>query len=362
MDKVEKKKTNKKFILIISAMVLAGIIIGGYMYIHSLSHEETNDAQIMANMIPVIPHVSGYISKVYVKDYQQVKKGDTLFKIDTQDYAVQLAQAKAALASAKSQLAVAQASIGTSKAHFSASKSHVASALGNIDMAKIKLRRTTNDYERYKNLYQNHSITKQKYEQALAAMQQAQEQVDIMKSQKQSSISQRTAANSQTEITEKQVAVAQAQVESAKAMVRKAKLDMSYTMITAPFNGRLSEVSLKPGRFVAPGQSLFYLVNTEHKWVVANFKETQLTDIQEGQAVNIHVDAYPAVKFKGQVAAFSPATGARFSLLPPDNATGNFVKTVQRLPVKIILTAENDPKTIAKLKSGMNVEVDVLTK
>lgn len=362
MDNATKKKTNKKFILIISAMVVAGILLGAYVYIHSLSHEETNDAQVMANMIPVIPHVSGYIDTVYVKDFEKVNQGDTLFIIQSEDYQVQLAQAKAALASAKSQLAIAQASIGTSQAHFSASKSQVTSALGNIDMAKIALRRATDDYERYKNLYANHSITKQKYEQALAAMQQAQEKVDIMQSRKQASVSQRKAANSQTTITEKQVAVAQAQVESAKAMVRKAQLDMGYTVVTAPFNGQLSEVSLKPGRFVAPGQSLFYLVNTDKKWVVANFKETQLTDIQAGHSVNIHVDAYPGIHFKGQVASFSPATGARFSLLPPDNATGNFVKTVQRLPIKIIFTTENSPEDLAKLRSGMNVEVDVLTK
>ncbi len=362
MENQQKKKTNKRFIIVIGAMVLVGIIIGIFVYLHSLSHETTIDAQVDSKMIPIIPHVSGYIQNVYVKDYASVKKGDTLFTIDANDYTVQLMQAKAALARAESQLVVAQASIGTSHAQFLASKSQVNSAVGSIEMAQIKLRRASNDFERYKNLYENHSITRQRYEQALAAKQEAQQELQIMKNRKKSSASQSKAAGTQTNISQKQVAVARAQVESAKAMVKKAQLDIGYTVVTAPFDGQLSKVDIKTGRFVAPGQSLFYLVGVQKKWIVANFKETQLTEIKKGQPVDIHVDAYPNIDYKGKVAAFSPATGAKFSLLPPNNATGNFVKTVQRLPIKIILTKENTPENLAKLRAGMNVKVDVHTK
>lgn len=354
-----KKKTNKKFIIILSIMVMAGVIIGIYVYIRSLAHQTTNDAQVKSNMIPIIPHVSGYIDKVFVNDNQYVKKGDTLFSIESQDYEVQLAQAKATLAQTKSQLAVSKAGIGSSQANYLASQSQVSSAVGSIETAKIRLRRLSNDFERYKNLYKNHSITTQKYEQALAAKQEAQKQLEIMKDRKKTSQSQSHAASNQTEITQKQIAVARAKVESAQAMVEKAKLDIDYTTVIASIDGQLSAVDLQKGQFVSPGQSLFFLVNSKKKWVVANYKETQLTKIKPGQEVEIKVDAFSNIKFKGKVQSLSPATGARFSLLPPDNATGNFVKTVQRLPVKIIFTNENKAEDLQKLRSGMNANVDV---
>ncbi|RNL90644.1 HlyD family secretion protein [Sinomicrobium pectinilyticum] len=355
----QKKKTNKKFVIIISVLVGIGILYGGYKIIHSFSHETTDDAQVEANMNPVIPRVEGYIKKVYVSDNETVKKGDTLFVIEDQDYRVRLEEARAGLAAAESQLAVARASIGSYQANAAASGSQVQSARGNIETAKTKLWRATNDYERYKNLYENHSITAQQYEQAQAAREEAEQQLKILQSQQKASSSQHSAAISQTEISEKQVTVAEANVQSAQANLDAALLNVGYTVVTAPIDGQLSAVDLQPGQFVRPGQSLFYLVNTNKKWVVANFKETQLNEMRIGQKVSIEVDAYPGEDFEGEVTAFSPATGARFSLLPPDNATGNFVKTVQRLPVKIDFTSNNDTEKLSRLRSGMNVLVDV---
>ncbi len=355
----QKKKTNKKFILIISVLIGAGVIYGGYKYIHSLSHEETDDAQVEANMNAIIPHVGGYVENVFVDDNQKVKKGDTLFTIDSKDYLVQLEQAKAKLAAAKSQVNVAEASIGSYQANAAASNAQVNSAAQSIETAKIKLWRAENDFKRYKNLYENHSITEQQYEQAMAAKQEAEKNLEILKNQQQATASQRNAAISQTDISEKQVSVAEANLRSAQAAVDAAQLNLSYTAVTAPIDGQLSNVDLQNGQFIQPGQALFYLVNTEKKWVVANFKETQLSEMNVGQKVGIEVDAYPGMEFEGVVSAFSPATGARFSLLPPDNATGNFVKTVQRLPVKIDFTNENDAEKLKRLRSGMNVIVDV---
>ena len=355
----QKKKTNRKFIIIISVLVIIGLAYGSYKIIHSLSHEETDDAQITTNMSPIIPRVGGYIEKVYVTDNEKVEKGDTLFTIDNRDYLVKLQQAKASLAAAKSQLAVTEAGIGSSRANVQTSIAQVSTATGNIKTAKIKLWRATNDFERYRNLYENHSITAQQFEQAEAAKQQAEQELQILQQQKNATASQRNAAQSQTEVTEKQVSVAEANAESAKAALEAAQLNLGYTVVTAPIAGQLSEVDLQRGQFVQPGQSLFYLVDTNKKWVVANFKETQLTKMKIGQKVGIEVDAYPDLKFEGEISAFSPATGARFSLLPPDNATGNFVKTVQRLPVKINFTKENNSEDLQKLRSGMNVLVDV---
>lgn len=357
-----KKKKNKKFIGIVALIVIIGLIIGGYFYIHSLYHQTTNDAQVKSNMTPIIPHVSGYVENVYVNDHDFVKKGDTLFTIEPQDYEVQLAQAKATLEEAKSQLVVSKAGIGTSEAQAAASESQVGSALGSTETAKIKLQRAKNDFERYKNLYENNSITRQKFEEAKAAKEQAEKEVEIRRKRKESSSSQSRAASTQAEISEKKVAVAKAKVESAKALLKKAELDMGYTTVTAAMDGKLSAVDLQRGQFITEGESLFHLVDSEKRWIVANFKETQLTKMKPGQDVNIKVDAYPNVKFKGKVNGLAPATGSRFSLLPPDNATGNFVKTVQRLPVKITFTEDNDSEDLEKLSSGMNAVVDVHTK
>jgi membrane fusion protein (multidrug efflux system) len=174
----------------------------------------------------------------------------------------------------------------------------------------------------------------------------------MLESQQKATQSQQNAAAQQTHISEQQVSVAEANVKSAQAQVDAAKLNVNYTIVTAPIDGQLSNVSLQVGQFVQAGQSLFYLVNTQEKWVVANFKETQLEKMEIGQKVIITADAYPGEEFEAEVSAFSPATGARFSLLPPDNATGNFVKTIQRLPVKIDFTKNNDSEKLQKLRSN----------
>lgn len=354
-----KKKTNKKFIIIVSALVLIGGTYGIYKYVHSLSHEETDDAQIQANMNPIIPHVGGYIKKVYVTDNQKVKIGDTLFVIDDQDYVVKVQQAEANLAAAESGVAVSQSNIGSYQANTSVASQQIVSATGNIETAKTKLWRATNDFKRYENLYQNHSITAQQYEQALAAKLEAEQQVTILESQQKTAQNQRNAAAQQTNSSEKQVSVAEANVKSAQALLDAAKLNIGYAVVTSPIDGQLSNVSIQTGQYVQPGQSLFYLVNTQEKWVIANFKETQLEKMQIGQKVGVKVDAYPDIEFEGTITTFSPATGARFSLLPPDNATGNFVKTIQRLPVKIDFSKNNNSEELQKLRSGMNVTVDV---
>ena len=336
-----------------------GLVYGGIKFFHSLHHEETDDAQIESNMNSIIPHVGGYVEKIYVTDNETVKQGDTLFVIDQRDYIVKLEQARANLAAAESQIGVAQASTTGYQANAAAISAQVSTASGNIETARIKLRRATDDYNRYKNLYDSQSITAQQYEQALAAKEEAENQLSILQSQQKAAQSQSRAAFSQTNVSEKQVTVAEANVKSAQAQVDAAQLNLDYTIVTAPIDGQLSSVDIQKGQYVSPGQSLFYLVNTSEKWVVANFKETQLEKMKVGQEVHIEVDAYPGEDYVGKITNFSPATGARFSLLPPDNATGNFVKTVQRLPVKIDFSQDNNAEALSKIRAGMNVNVDV---
>lgn len=354
--------TNKKFTLIFIALLAVGILYGGYKYIHSLSHETTDDAQLAKKMNPIIPRVGGYITKVLVKDNDMVKKGDTLFVIDNNDYLVKLEEAKANLAAAENSLEVAKADIGSAEANVSVSSANVQSAYGNIETAKIRLRRATADFERYNNLYKNHSITKQQFEQAEAAKQEAESQVRILQEQQKAAASQKSVAASKTNVSSKQVLVAAANVKKAQAALDAANLNLSYTTVTASIDGQVSTVDIQPGQLVQPGQSLFYIVNNNETWVVANFKETQLDKMRQGQKVKLKIDAFPGTEFEGEVASFSPATGSKFSLLPPDNASGNFVKTVQRLPVRINFTSNNDKEKLQLLRSGMNVDVDVILK
>jgi membrane fusion protein (multidrug efflux system) len=356
---MEKKKTNKKFILIFAVLIIVGGTYGIYKYVHSLAHEGTDDAQIEKNMNPIIPRVSGYITKVYVKDNDFVKQGDTLFTIDNKDYVVKLEDAKAALVAAEGSYEVSKADVGSATANIAVSNSNVLSAGGNIETAKIRLGRAAADYDRYNNLYKNHSITKQQYEQALAAKQEAESQLRILQQQEKASAYQKSVVIANSNVTSKQTQVAAANINRAKAALEAASLNVGYTVVTASADGQVSKIAIQPGQYVQPGQSLFYIINNKEAWVIANFKETQLNKMVVGQKVSIKVDAYPDTEFEGTVASFSPATGSRFSLLPPDNATGNFVKTIQRLPVKISLDVNNDVEKVKLLRPGMNADVDV---
>jgi membrane fusion protein (multidrug efflux system) len=356
---MEKKKTNTKFITLFLALVIVGGSYGTYKYIHSLAHELTDDAQIEKRMNPIIPRVSGYVDKVYVKDNDFVKKGDTLFTIDQRDFKIKIEEANAALVAAEGSFEVSKADISGALASVAVSDANVQSAGGNIEAATIRLGRVTSDYNRYHNLYKNHSITKQQYEQALAAKQEAETQVRILQQQQKASSFQKSVIEAKSKVSNKQTEIAAANIKRAEAQLEAAKLNLSYTVVTAAIDGQVSKVDIQPGQLVQAGQSLFQIINNASAWVIANFKETQLNKMVEGQKVTIKVDAYPDYDFQGTITSFSPATGARFSLLPPDNATGNFVKTIQRLPVKISLDTTNDPEKIKLLRPGMNVDVDV---
>jgi len=359
---MEKKKTNKKFLIILIVLVLLGGTYGIYKYMHAQAHEETDDAQVEKNMNPIIPRVTGYVTKVYVQDNDIVKKGDTLFTIDNSDYRVKVEEARAALAAAQSSFEVAKADIGTATAGISISEANVQSSKGNIEAAKVRLWRANNDFERFQNLYNNKSITKQQFEQAQAAKQEAEANLRVLQQAQAANASQRNASISRSNVSAKQTEVASANIKRAQAALDAAELSLSYTVVTAQVNGQVSEIGIQPGQLVQPGQSLFYIIGGENAWVVANFKETQLNKMRKGQKVVITADAYPDTAFEGEITSFSPATGARFSLLPPDNATGNFVKTIQRLPVKIEFTLNNDKEKLNQLRPGMNVEVDVHVK
>lgn len=354
----QPKKRSKVFLIILIVMIIIGGWFGISKYTHAQHHEETDDAQIEADIIPVIPRVSGYVTEVRVKDNQMVQKGDTLIVLDDRDFQIALEQAEAALATAKSNVEASRANTAAARSGIATSKQGVATIDAQIEAAKINLTRATQDFNRYQNLIQDHSITQQEFEKAQAAKELAEKQLDILKQQKKQASSQTGVVASQTNATAETVEVAQSIVKQREAEVAEAKLKLSYTVITAPEDGRVSRVNVQEGQLLQAGQSTFNIVHGKDIWVVANFKETQLRKMQVGQKVVVHVDAYPNHDFNAVVSSFSPATGAKFSLLPPDNASGNFVKVVQRLPVKIEFTDKSDT-LLNRLRPGMNVDVDV---
>jgi membrane fusion protein (multidrug efflux system) len=352
------KKRSKVFLIILIALVVAGTWFGISKWHHAQLHAETDDAQIAANISPIIPRISGYVREVRVSDNQIVKKGDTLLILDDRDQRIKLEQAEAALATAQSNLLSAKASTAAAHSNIGASQDAALAIDGQIEKAKVSVWQSTQEFDRYANLIKDHSVTQQQYEDKLAAKESAEKQLLILQQQKKQANSQTNAVSVQALSTSSQISIANSTIKQRQVDVDDAKLNLSYAVLTSPADGLASKVNVQVGQYLSAGQSTFSIVLDQSLWVIANFKETQYNKIKVGQPVVIDVDAIPGHEFEGKVSSFSPATGATFALLPPDNASGNFVKVVQRLPIKIEFTNSQD-SLLNRVKAGMNVNVDV---
>jgi len=351
------KKKSRGFLIVLIILVVVGGAFGISKYIHAKHHEETDDAQIEANINPVIPKISGYVTEVRVKDNQRVKKGDTLLLLDDRDLKLKLEQAEAALGTAQSNLTSAKATSAAAQANIGTSAAAIKAADAQIEAAKVSVWQATQDYNRYANLIKDHSITQQQFEQAQANKEKAEKQLQVLQEQRNQAARQTNAVSSQSSATGTQINVANSAIKQRQVDIDDAKLNLSYAVVTAPADGITSKINVQAGQFLQAGQATFSIIQDNDIWVVANFKETQFHDLRIGQKVVISVDAFPGHDFEAQITSFSPATGARFALLPPDNASGNFVKVVQRLPVKIEFNKQDS--LVKQLKAGMNVNVDV---
>lgn len=352
------KKKSKVFLIVLILLVAAGTWFGLTKYFHGKHHEETDDAQVEANISPVIPRISGYVKEVRVKDNQAVKKGDTLLVLDDRDLRLKVDQAEAALATAKSNLSAAQATSNAASSNIGTSRAAIGTINAQIETAKVNVWRTSQDYVRYANLIKDHSITQQQFEQALAAKQTAEGQLKILIEQRNQASQQTGSVASQSSATSSQIGIASSVIKQREVDVNDARLNLSYAVIIAPEDGLVSKVNVQAGQYLQAGAALFSVVLNNDVWVVANFKETQFNKMKVGQKVIVHADAFSGHDFEAELTSFAPATGAKFSLLPPDNASGNFVKVVQRLPVKIEFINKKDDY-IKQIRPGMNVSVDV---
>ena len=340
------KKPNKIMPIILGALLLGGVIFGIKEYMYYAKHEDTDDAQIDGDISPVVARVGGYVDTIAFEENQHVTGGQLLVKLDDRDYKIKLEQALAAQKSAS-------ASVGVSQSQITTTQASAISAKAQVDAAAVKLQQAKRDYDRFANLVKDGSVTQQQFEQAQVAR-------DAAQAAYVAALNQYKAATGQVAGTQNQLTVTNTGVTQKQVDVDFAKLQLSYTQITAPASGIVSKKGIQKGQLVQPGQTLFSVVNDNSLYVTANFKETQLGHLREGEKVELEVDAFPGKKIDGVVYNFSPATGARFALLPPDNATGNYVKVVQRVPVKIKINAEKE--VLDKLRPGMSVNVSVIYK
>lgn len=326
--------------------LFAGIIIWGAVYfLKGYRYEQTNDAQIDAYLSPVNAKVGGYIRKIYYKDNQQVQRGDTLVVIELDEYGLKRNAASAELMSSHSKLPILAANEETQIKSIEVIKAQLSGA-------KAKFNQQQREFDRYKNLLADESTTPQKFENISTSLTITQSDYDQAKASLQ------VAESKLNDFRAQRNAIA-AEIKIKEALLERQELDIKYTVITAPFDGQIGKKTIQEGQLIQPGQTLAFLVNkTEEKWVIANFKETQIGHFKIGQPVSIEVDAFPNEKFSGVIESLSPATGSRYSLLPPDNATGNFVKITQRIPVRVKLT--DKPEKTAKLSAGMNANVYVV--
>lgn len=374
-------------------VVLAGVAIGGYRFWNYLeSYESTDDAQIDGDIYAVTSRIAGTIKAVYVEDNQQVKEGQLLVELDPRDFDVSLEQAKAALNESRTQIAIARPGIpittvstetglSTAASDIAAGRAAVAaaqrdyeSAVANVRTAEADNVKAQADLARYAQLVAKDEISRQQYDQAEAAAKSAAATVDAKRATAEAAARMIEQQRSRLEEAEtkrieaqqnrpQQIAIQNATVQSRQAtaereqaIVDQAALNLSYTKIVAPVDGVIGKKNAEPGQQVAPGQQLMADVPLNNIWVTANFKETQLRRMRPGERATIHVDAYDR-DYEGFVESLAGASGARFSLLPPENATGNYVKVVQRLPVRIRLKPGEDREHL--LRPGMSVDPKV---
>jgi membrane fusion protein (multidrug efflux system) len=394
--------------ILTAVTVVAALGVGAWFYT-TRGRESTDDAQVDAHVTPVAARVGGTILRVPVTDNQPVEAGTVLVEIDAREYQIALDRARAELADAEAEMAAANANVPITA---TSTSSGVASARGGVEQAqalseeaqhsldaaearvaaaKAKVAgeeatatRDERDVARLKGLLAKDEVSQQQYDAAVAQAEASKADVAVARAQvresefalqvarsrlAQSKVTQQVAgadlrtaetAPQQLAATRARAQSSLARVKQAQAAVGRAELDLEHTVVKAPIKGVVSRKSAEPGQVIQPGQPLMTLIPLEQVWITANFKETQLADMRVGQRVTIEVDAYGGREFAGRVDSIAAATGSRFSLLPPENATGNFVKVVQRVPVKIVLDSSQDPEHL--LRPGMSVTPTVLTR
>lgn len=330
--------------ILILCFLVGGLVYVCSRFIHLGNVEYTDNAQVRQHITPVNTRVQGFIKKICFEEFQPVKKGDTLVIIEDSEFRLRLAQAEADLSNAMAGRSVTTAGIETTQSNISVNEA-------GIEEMKVVMDNARRELQRYEKLLKEDAVTRQQYDNVKTAYQTAKARYEKASRARRSTS---LVKNEQT----RRLTQNEAAVRLAQASLDLARLNLSYTVITATCDGMTGRKNIHEGQLVQPGQTMVDFVDGTDLWVVANYRETQLPDIHEGAEVTMTADAVPGVTYRGVVESISDATGAAFSLIPQDNATGNFVKVEQRVPVRIRLEG-NSEADMKKLRAGFNVECKV---
>lgn len=331
----------------VTCILLAGSCIAWavnyfWKYVH---YEITNDATVEQYITPLNIRAAGYVKEIRFTEHQYVHAGDTLLVLDDREYRIRVKDAEAEYMNAKGDKEVLLASIESSQ-------TNIAIRDAEIEETRIRLGQQEKEYRRYENLMRDESVSRQQYEQVRA-------DYDATKARYEALLHQKEAAQSQFKETTRRQTGAEANILGREAALDMARLNLSYTVLTAPYDGYMGRRSLETGQYVQAGQTISYLVRSSDKWITANYRETQIAHIYIGQPVRIKVDAFPNRIFHGTVTAISEATGSKYALVPTDNSAGNFVKVQQRIPVRIRID-DASAEEMETLRAGMMVETEAL--
>jgi membrane fusion protein (multidrug efflux system) len=348
----DTRSWTRRLPLIIGVILAIALATWGvHRYLYSRHHVSTDNAQVDGHITAISPRISGFIDRVAVEENTPVKAGDTLVVLDQRDLIVRLEQAEADLRNAQA-LVGSRHGGGQAVAQLQASRAEAASLQAAVIAAEAAFRQADADYQRYRTLAATKVVSAQQLDAAQAARDAAAANLEAARRRA-------AAGGSQVFASSAAVRGADARLASAESAVESARLDLGYATLLAPIDGVVAKRNAEPGALVQIGQNLLSVVPDKDVWVTANLKETQLAHVRVGDPAEFEVDAYPGETFHGKVESLSPATGARFALLPPDNATGNFTKVVQRVPVRVAVDSTADP--VHPLRPGMSVNVTITT-
>ncbi len=343
MEEQKKKKQANIRKVVISTLLVVALYFGGKKVVFSITHETTDNAQIETSIVPVLTRIGGYVKTISIKDYDSVGQNQLVAEIDDAELQMQLEEQKADLQQSLADVSNAQAQLENGILALKNNK-------GLIDLKTIKQKKSNNDLTRDQNLFKEQAITRKQLEETEFQLSSSTQELSNAQTEL-------ATANNRIAVLRQNVNRAMALIDMKKTKIKETELKLSYTKIITPSAGKIGKKNINIGQFVQAGTPLFSIVNDSSYWIVANFKESQLESLQEGKKVNIRLDAFPDLTIEGTILSLSDATGAKFSLLPPDNSSGNFIKVTQRIPVKIAINNQVAFKN--KLRAGMSVFITV---
>lgn len=357
----KKKKSNiaKLINLVVLVMVLGGLFWVVKSYFNFGNDKYTNAAQVESFINPINTRVSAYIKEIRFVEHQPVKKGDTLLILDNREILTQVGQAEAAYMAALASKNVTSQSVNTASNNVNTVGANVQAASAGIKAAKARLWNAEQNFNRYQNLLKDEAVTRQQFDQIKTEYESQKAQLEVQIAQLQSVVNTKRSSELTVNEVKSRVGLNDAEIKRVESALEMAKLNLSYTVITAPHDGIMGRRSVNVGQLLNPSQQVATIVDINNVWITANYRENQMENVKIGGLAKVTVDALGGKEFEGKITAISGATGARYSAVPVDNSTGNFVKVQQRIPVRIEFTDKNKIEDLKQLRAGMNVQVTI---